>query len=80
MWKSRLAGLLIASAGGALLGFLWSQMMDSSQDYLFIYRAGIPIVLLLAAAGIMAVVFGLHLLVAPKSAVRRWTPRLGRKA
>ena len=79
MWKSRVSGLLIAVAGGGLMGFLWWQVLDRSNFGEFIYRVGIPGVLILAAIGTMAVVFGVHLLVAPQSAIRRWTPRIARK-
>lgn len=80
MWLSRLSGLVLAAAGGSLIGFLWSQVLDESGDYLFIHRIGIPGVLLLAAAGIIAFVFGVHFLIAPRSAVKRWTGRLQRRA
>lgn len=80
MWLSRLSGLIIAAAGGSVVGFLWSQVLDRSGDGLFVQRLGIPGVLLLSAAGIIAFVFGSHLLVAPKSAVRRWTGRSARRA
>jgi cytochrome c biogenesis protein CcdA len=79
MWKSRLAGVVIAAVGASVLGFLWSQMMDQSNDYLLIYRIGIPGDLILSALGLMAIVFGLHLLFAPRTAVRAWTPRITRK-
>lgn len=80
MWLSRLAGLVILAAGGGLLGFLWLQAADRSGNYLFVHRIGPPGVLLLAAAGMIGFVFGVHLLIAPRSAVKRWTPRLQRKA
>jgi hypothetical protein len=80
MWKSRAVGLLIAAVGGAVLGFLVSQVTDQSDEYLFVYRIGIPGVLLLTAPAILAVVFGLHLLFAPRSAIRRWTPKLPRRS
>lgn len=75
MWRSRASGLFIAAAGAAILAFLWSQVTDRSGDYLFIYRIGIPGVLLLTGLGALAVVFGAHLFCAPTSALRRWIPR-----
>ncbi len=74
MWMSRLFGLVLAVAGAGLLAFIWSQMLDHSGAFLFIYRIGIPAAMLLAFAGLLALFFGAHLVVAPRSAVRRWLP------
>jgi len=76
MWISRAFGLGLAAAGAALLGFLWSQMWDRSQDFLFIYQIGIPGALALGLLGLTAFFFGVHLVVAPRSAIRHWTPRI----
>lgn len=75
MWSRRLAGLLIAVFGASLLVFLWFQVTHASHQSLMIYRMGIPGVLLASALGATAVLFGGHLLLAPETAIRRWTFR-----
>ena len=77
MWRSRLIGLAVAAGGAGLLGFLWTQMSGRSQ---FLYAIGIPGALFLGAIGVTLLVFGAHLLIAPKSAARRWTPGLRNEA
>ena len=79
MWLSRMFGLLLAAGGAGLLGFLWSQVLDLPGRTNFTYRIGVPGALLLAALGIILFFFGMHLFIAPRSAVRRWTPRPRRR-
>ncbi|MEI9964582.1 MAG: hypothetical protein WDM92_07655 [Caulobacteraceae bacterium] len=67
-------GLAVAAAGAGVIVLLWLQVMDQSGGALFVERIGIPGVLLLTVAATLSLVFGLHLLAAPGSAVRRWTP------
>jgi hypothetical protein len=74
MWTSRLFGLALAVAGAALLGFIWSQLMDHSGQFLFIYQIGIPPAMALAFIGLLAFFFGAHLVIAPRSALKRRTP------
>ena len=76
MWTSRFIGLAVAAAGAGLLAFLWWQMSGTSH---FLYAIGIPGALFLGAVGATVLVFGAHLLIAPKSAVKRWAPGLQSK-
>ncbi len=71
--------MAVALAGAGLIGFLWSDLMRSDRDDLFVIRLGIPGVLLLAAVGAVAFVFGIHRLIARRYAGRRWTPHPLRK-
>lgn len=75
MWLSRIAGLLIAAIGGAVLAFILTQMLRRSGETAVLFALGIPGVTLLAAAGLILLLFGLHLLAAPRHAIRSWTPR-----
>jgi len=75
MWLSRLIGLLLAAIGAAVLGFFWIQMLRRSGEAAIMFTLGIPGVMLAAAAALILLVFGLHLLVAPRHAIRSWTPR-----
>lgn len=80
MWAARITGLIIASAGGSLAGLLWLELMDRGGRDLFVHRLGLPGALLLAALGVVAVVFGLYLLLDPQSALRRRPVRRRRSA
>ncbi|MFI4936115.1 MAG: hypothetical protein ACHP7N_15995 [Caulobacterales bacterium] len=68
MWTSRLMGLAIGAVGAALLVFVFYQTSDHAVDAIYIYKIGLPGLLLLGMVGLIAFAFGSHLLVAPKSA------------
>ena len=80
MWLSRSIGVTIAACGAALLAAMWVQLHDRGGGYPLIVRIGIPGVLLLAALALVCLMFGVHLAVAPRSAVRRWTPLRPRRS
>ncbi len=67
MRMSRLSGLVIAAAGAAVLAFSLYWGADRGMQALFTYRIGMPGVLLLGMMGLIGVVFGTHLVVAPAS-------------
>jgi len=79
MWKSRLTGLILAVTGGVLFAFVLGEG-DRTIEALFVYRLGLPVVLLLGLSGLVALVFGIHLLAAPRSAARRWSRPFQRKS
>lgn len=70
MLQVRLLGVIIAAAGAALIAFLWTDVTAGPSH--FAITAGIPIFMLALAAGMIAVVFGVHLLALPRSAKRTW--------
>ncbi len=78
MWKSRLTGLVLAVLGACLFGFVLVQG-NRTIEALFVYRWGLPVVLLLGMVGLITLVFGVHLLMAPRSAARRWVRPFRRK-
>ena len=71
MWKWRLFGAALAAGGASVMAFLWSQVMDRSNQTLFIHRVGIPGDLLLAMLAVCSVLVGLHLALKPRPALRR---------
>src|SRR5271167_3078752 len=79
MWISRLTGVVIALIGGVMFAFALRPGASQAMDAIVIYRIGMPGVLLIGMVGLIAFAFGVHLAVAPRSAVRRWSPGLGRK-
>jgi hypothetical protein len=78
MWKSRLTGLILAILGGGLFAFVLSEG-NRAVEALFVYRWGLPVVLLLGMIGLIVLVFGVHLLIAPNTAARRWARPFQRK-
>jgi hypothetical protein len=79
MWTTRFFGLGVAGAGVGFLLLIWSQLSFEAGPMTPLTlpeKAGMSGVLLLIGLGIFAVVFGLDLVFRPRSAVRRWTPRL----
>jgi hypothetical protein len=79
MWTARLFGFAVAGAGAALLLLVWTQLsvvIAPMTRLTLAEKAGMSGVLLLIGLGIFAVVFGLDLALQPRSALKRWTPRL----
>jgi len=75
VWISRSIGLVLAASGAGLLVFLLSRVIDRAESGALTLRLGIPGVLFLALVAQLAFAFGMHLLVTPRSAVRRRTVR-----
>jgi hypothetical protein len=79
MWKTRLAGAIIALAGAATFAFVFYQGLKPPVASHLMFAIGMPGALLIAMASLIAFVFGVHLTVAPRTAARRWTPGIRRR-